>query len=173
MNYLPPSSIAVAGSLLLSTTVTQTANIDLTVQMPSECFSKKDFINMRYFCKRAFYLSKIAEGLNDHFEMHYEALNGDTRRPVLVLTERKAPKVVEDVSSGKKDKKKGKKRQMEQTEESPSKKDAKGDKIEKVTSFKGGTLKLTKSISESFQPSHPICSPPRNCLLYAIISVKT
>lgn len=92
-----PSKIALVGSHLLNNSINADPNIDLAgifciksylVQMPNEIFQEKDFLNLRYCYKRAFYLSVIAQKLMELnvFSMQYVAHQNDIRRPILVLT---------------------------------------------------------------------------------------
>jgi U3 small nucleolar RNA-associated protein 22 len=55
--------------------------------MPNSIFQEKDFMNLRYCFKRAYYLSVIAEALKPlDLDMQYLAFQNDTRRPILILT---------------------------------------------------------------------------------------
>jgi U3 small nucleolar RNA-associated protein 22 len=64
--------------------------VDVALAMPSSLFQEKDYLNYRYFYKRAYYLACIASGLQATkdlgVKMAYELLDGDVLRPVLVLT---------------------------------------------------------------------------------------
>lgn len=54
-----------------------------------ECFQDKDYTNYRYFAKRACYIAQIARALQSNpmfANMKYEAFQGDSNRPVLVIT---------------------------------------------------------------------------------------
>ncbi|GAB7337640.1 hypothetical protein MBLNU457_g2935t1 [Dothideomycetes sp. NU457] len=65
LEYQKPANINVVGShaLKLATRTNPTCVIDMVVTMPSELFQEKDYLNHRYFYKRAFYLGCIAAGL--------------------------------------------------------------------------------------------------------------
>lgn len=63
--------------------------IDLVVIMPKAIFQEKDFLNHRYFYKRAFYLACLAAGIKkskDHkFGLSFDCLNGNQLQPILVV----------------------------------------------------------------------------------------
>ncbi len=81
--------------------------LDLAVTMPSvsdysmlqerfvvnavqTLFQEKDFLNYRYFYKRAYYLACIAaaiKGSKDHqFKVNYQFLNGNQLHPILLVS---------------------------------------------------------------------------------------
>jgi len=86
-----PSRVQVVGSWILKTVALRPegADVDLVLTMPSSLFQEKDHLNMRYFYKRAFYLSAIAAALKDHkdlgVECQYALQEEDMRRPYLIL----------------------------------------------------------------------------------------
>ncbi|KAI9815618.1 MAG: hypothetical protein M1826_001986 [Phylliscum demangeonii] len=57
--------------------------------MPAALFQEKDYLNYRYFFKRAYYLACIAAGLKaldaNRWKMNFELWNGNTLQPVLRL----------------------------------------------------------------------------------------
>ena len=63
-------------------------SVDMVVAMPASIFQEKDYLNYRYFYKRAYYLACIAgglqEALHDEFALSFEYLNGNTLHPILV-----------------------------------------------------------------------------------------
>jgi U3 small nucleolar RNA-associated protein 22 len=69
-----------------------TLSVDLMVKMPESLFQEKDFLNYRYFYKRAYYLACIAAGLQEsiqnQFTLNYEYLNGNSLHPILVAKPR-------------------------------------------------------------------------------------
>lgn len=89
--YTKPASINVVGSYALRTMVKSEGplSVDMVVNMPSSIFQEKDYLNYRYFYKRAYYLACIAAGLQetlrDAFSLRYDYLNGNSLHPVLVL----------------------------------------------------------------------------------------
>ena len=88
--YAKPSNINVVGSYALKTMVRSDGAlaVDMVVKMPESIFQEKDFLNYRYFYKRAYYLAYIAAGLQDNiqdqFTFHFEYLNGNSLHPILV-----------------------------------------------------------------------------------------
>ncbi|ORY15876.1 Nrap protein [Clohesyomyces aquaticus] len=91
LQYTRPSSINATGSYTLKT-VTRTDEevaIDLVVTMPRSLFQEKDYLNHRYFYKRAFYLACLAAGIHsskDHkFKVSFDLLNGNQLQPILVV----------------------------------------------------------------------------------------
>ena len=64
--YEKPANINVVGSFPLKLTVRAAQaplSIDMVVTMPKSLFQDKDYLNHRYFYKRAYYLACIAAGL--------------------------------------------------------------------------------------------------------------
>ncbi|TFY65726.1 hypothetical protein EVG20_g5372 [Dentipellis fragilis] len=63
--------------------------VDIAVEMPSELFQEKDYLNGRFFHKRAFYIAAIARHIASssklNVELSYESANGDPRLTNLVL----------------------------------------------------------------------------------------
>lgn len=63
-------------------------SVDMVVVMPQSIFQDKDFLNYRYFYKRAYYLACIVagiqEGIKEEFELVFEYLNGNSLHPILV-----------------------------------------------------------------------------------------
>lgn len=61
--------------------------VDMIVNMPKSMFQEKDYLNYRYFYKRAYYLATIAAGLQTSMSdltLEYEFLNGNSLHPILV-----------------------------------------------------------------------------------------
>jgi U3 small nucleolar RNA-associated protein 22 len=89
--YAKPSNINVVGSYVLKTMVKSEGvlSIDMVVIMPSSIFQDKDYLNYRYFYKRAYYLACLAAGLqtsvSGQFTLKYEYLHGNTLLPILSL----------------------------------------------------------------------------------------
>lgn len=87
LDFAPPTKVEVVGSFLLRTMAQPSLNVDLAVQMPSQCFHPRDFLNYRYADRRAMYLAVLAESLESHElvkEVAVEGFNGDAEKPVLV-----------------------------------------------------------------------------------------
>ncbi|KAG6918794.1 hypothetical protein DXG01_011546 [Tephrocybe rancida] len=93
-----PSDITVVGSWPLKTSVKSKDGlkfgVDVAVEMPNEIFQEKDYLNGRFFHKRAFYLATIAavaksskSGLN--VDVQYDSHSDDPRLTRLILTPKK------------------------------------------------------------------------------------
>ena len=67
LTYTKPININVVGSYSRRTAVNSKESlvIDLAVTMPSSIFQEKDFLDYRYFHKRAYYLACIAAGIQE------------------------------------------------------------------------------------------------------------
>lgn len=66
-------------------------SVDMVVEMPKELFQDKDYQNLRYFYRRAYFLAYIAAGLKGkvgELGMEFEYLNDNHFLPVLVLKPR-------------------------------------------------------------------------------------
>ncbi|KAM0126161.1 hypothetical protein ACHAP3_009398 [Botrytis cinerea] len=89
--YSKPSGINVVGSYALGTMVKSERPlcVDMIVNMPKSLFQEKDYLNYRYFYKRAYYLATIAAGLHTSMPdltLEYDFLNGNSLHPILVAT---------------------------------------------------------------------------------------
>lgn len=64
--------------------------IDMIVEMPKEIFQEKDYLNIRYYYKRAYYLAVVTLAIRKEFgtsaDIAYEYLNDNRLLPVLRLT---------------------------------------------------------------------------------------
>ncbi|KAF2033311.1 Nrap protein [Setomelanomma holmii] len=91
LQYERPASINATGSypLKLATRSDDRFSIDLVVTMPKSVLQDKDYLNHRYFYKRAYYLACLAAGIKqskEHkFKLSYELLNGNQLQPILVI----------------------------------------------------------------------------------------
>ncbi|KAF9022542.1 Nrap protein [Hymenopellis radicata] len=67
--FEPPSNITLVGSWNNKTSVKgmdgRSWGIDIAVEMPDSLFQEKDYLNGRFFHKRAFYLAKLAAAICD------------------------------------------------------------------------------------------------------------
>lgn len=97
MAYAKPTNINVVGGFALKTGARASKNgkIDLAVTMPSSIFQEKDYVNFRYFHKRAYYVACLAAGIQDTvnnlgFDVKFSTQDGDSLRP-LILLEPRAP----------------------------------------------------------------------------------
>ena len=103
--YAKPASTNVVGSHALKTASRsmKSLEIDMVVVMPSSMFQEKDYLNHRYFYKRAYYLACLAAGLksahNDDFQLRYENFQDDPLKPVIVITPKSKLKGHSDAAS--------------------------------------------------------------------------
>jgi U3 small nucleolar RNA-associated protein 22 len=62
--------------------------VDMVVVMPVSIFQEKDYLNYRYFYKRAYYLACIAAGLQQYlqeeFNLMFEYFHGNDLQPILI-----------------------------------------------------------------------------------------
>ena len=91
MLYAKPSNVNVVGSFALRTGIRteQPYLVDLAVTMPSSLFQDKDFVNYRYFHKRAYYIACLAAGIKQSkgldLDLKFGPQDGDSLRPVIIL----------------------------------------------------------------------------------------
>ncbi|SMY28658.1 unnamed protein product [Zymoseptoria tritici ST99CH_1A5] len=89
--YEKPANINVVGSFVLKTAsrLHQVLEIDMVVVIPSSLLEEKDFLNHRYFYKRAYYLACIAAGLKNAHKAEYTTrfalFRGDPLKPTVVV----------------------------------------------------------------------------------------
>jgi len=64
-------------------------DIDLAISMPASIFQEKDYLNYRYFHKRAYYLACIAAGIEEDkessFAIAFACQNDNTLQPVIIV----------------------------------------------------------------------------------------
>ncbi|KAF1988268.1 pre-rRNA processing protein Utp22 [Aulographum hederae CBS 113979] len=93
LQYSRPSNINVVGSyaLKVASRLGSELVIDLVVKMPASLFQEKDYMNHRYFNKRAYYLACLAAGIKNSslkdgkFILHYDLLNGNYLQPTVIV----------------------------------------------------------------------------------------
>lgn len=97
MAYAKPANINVVGSFALKTgaRALESRPIDLAVTMPNSLFQEKDYVNFRYFHKRAYYMACLAAGIQDTanelgFDVKFSTQDGDSLRPLILLEPRAA-----------------------------------------------------------------------------------
>ncbi|KAM0285471.1 hypothetical protein ACHAQH_001421 [Verticillium albo-atrum] len=89
--YAKPSAYNVVGSYVSKTMIKGQEDkcIDMIVQMPQSLFQEKDFQNMRYFYRRAYYIANIAAGvreaLGSSVDLLFENLNENSLLPILTI----------------------------------------------------------------------------------------
>ena len=65
-SFLPPVKSVLVGSCLTNTLIKSSrAKIDLCIEMPSEYFNERDYLNYRYFIKRNLYMAHTVAQLSD------------------------------------------------------------------------------------------------------------
>ncbi|KAI0844884.1 Nrap protein [Daldinia vernicosa] len=90
LSFDKPAEVNVAGSWILKTNTKSQPDmaVDMIVVMPSSVFQEKDYLNMRYFYKRAYYLAYIAAGLREELgttiEFVFDHMHGNMLLPILV-----------------------------------------------------------------------------------------
>ncbi|KAF2760726.1 pre-rRNA processing protein-like protein Utp22 [Pseudovirgaria hyperparasitica] len=91
LEFRKPSHINVIGSYpaQLATQKNGQISVDLMISMPTALFQDKDFLNYRYFYKRAYYLACVAailKGDKTHkLQVSYEMLHGNQLLPVVIV----------------------------------------------------------------------------------------
>lgn len=91
-SYAKPVCINIAGSYALQTAIKERegTSVDLIITMPSSIFQAKDYLNYRYFHKRAYYLAVVTAALRDSenltgLRFSFDLLHGDHLRPLLLI----------------------------------------------------------------------------------------
>lgn len=91
VSFEKPAQCNVVGSYVLKTIVKTQARVsaDFVVQMPASLFQDKDYQNLRYFYRRAYYLAYLAvhlrKELGESMDLRYEYLNDNRLLPILIL----------------------------------------------------------------------------------------
>ena len=92
LEYAKPSNINVVGSYATKTASRAKAlmKVDVVVTMPPSMFQEKDYLNHRYYYKRAYFLACLAAGLEERhakaFRMRFRHSHDDPLKPILVVT---------------------------------------------------------------------------------------
>ena len=91
VSYVKPANVNVVGSFALRTGIkkSEAHTVDLAVTMPSSIFQEKDYVNHRYFHKRAYYVACLAAGIREAGDLNVDVKfgfqEGDSLRPLVVL----------------------------------------------------------------------------------------
>lgn len=89
--FAKPAQFNVVGSYVSKTMVKtqKDHSVDMVIVLPEEVLQEKDYLDLRYFYKRAYYLAVVAAAVRKEFEseaqLSYEHLNGNPLCPVLVI----------------------------------------------------------------------------------------
>ncbi|KAK4653653.1 U3 snoRNP protein [Podospora pseudocomata] len=103
--FAKPSQFNVVGSYVSKTMVKtqKDHSVDMIVVLPQEILQEKDYLDLRYFYKRAYYLAVVASALQkesgNEAELSYEYLNGNPLTPVLAI-QPKSPEATDEGSKG-------------------------------------------------------------------------
>lgn len=97
VSFAPPAQFNVVGSYVSKTMVKSQSGhaIDMIVEMPKDIFQEKDYLDLRYFYKRAYYLAVLAASIRSELGSSvvfaFEHCNGNRLLPVLKLSPRDSP----------------------------------------------------------------------------------
>ncbi|KAG7293799.1 hypothetical protein NEMBOFW57_003856 [Staphylotrichum longicolle] len=89
--FAKPAQFNVVGSYVSKTLVkTQKSHaVDMVIVLPEEILQEKDYLDLRYFYKRAYYLAVVASALRKDLagdaQLSYEYLSGNHLCPVLAI----------------------------------------------------------------------------------------
>lgn len=89
--FAKPAQFNVVGSYVSKTMVKtqKDHSVDMVIVLPEEILQEKDYLDLRYFYKRAYYLAVVAAAVRKEFEsearLSYDHLNGNPLCPVLVI----------------------------------------------------------------------------------------
>lgn len=92
VSFAAPAQFNVVGSYVSKTMVKSQSNhaIDMIVEMPRDIFQDKDYLDLRYFYKRAYYLAvltaSVRSELGSSMVFAYEHCNGNRLLPVLKMS---------------------------------------------------------------------------------------
>ncbi|OIW26735.1 Nrap protein [Coniochaeta ligniaria NRRL 30616] len=95
LSYAKPEQFNVVGSYVSKTMVKtqEDRTVDMIIVLPREVLQEKDYLNMRYYYKRAYYAAQIAAALQKEFEgtanFAFECLNDNPLLPVVAVTTKK------------------------------------------------------------------------------------
>lgn len=90
LRYLKPASVNVTGShaLKIASRRSEVLDVDMVLTTPPALFQEKDFLNYRYFYKRAYYLACVAAGLKNlakDYRIRLFTFRGNPLHPVLAV----------------------------------------------------------------------------------------
>ncbi|KOS18093.1 U3 small nucleolar RNA-associated protein 22 [Escovopsis weberi] len=91
VSFETPSQCNVVGSYVSRTMAKSQpeVSVDMVIQMPKSLFQEKDYMNMRYFYRRAYYIAYVSahlrKELGESMALTFENLHGNPLLPVLVM----------------------------------------------------------------------------------------
>lgn len=92
-SFKPPSDVRAIGSYATDTCIDLSSKtcIDLSVQMPKDFFTERDFLNYRYFVKRNLYLGHVYTQLMDkaklsNCQFEFVANYSSSYKPLLLIS---------------------------------------------------------------------------------------
>lgn len=94
LEYQKPANVNVAGSYALKTAsrARDVLELDMVLTMPSAMFQEKDYLNHRYFYRRAYYLGCVAAGLKDThaaaYDISFANLHDNALQPIVSVRPR-------------------------------------------------------------------------------------
>lgn len=97
VSFAAPAQFNVVGSYVSKTMVKSQSShaIDMIVEMPKEIFQDKDYLDLRYFYKRAYYLAVLAASVRSELGSSlvsvYGNCDGNRLLPILNLTPQDSP----------------------------------------------------------------------------------
>ena len=106
LEYAKPSGINIVGSYARQTSIKtkDSTLIDIAVTIPFRLLQDKDYLNHRYFIKRAYYIACIAAGLREHQDdqllLHFAYQNDNYLQPVLILNPTEKSQVGPNLDDG-------------------------------------------------------------------------
>ena len=91
LSYSKPANINVVGSFSLrnGARTTEPYVVDLAVTMPSSIFQENDYLNFRYFYKRAYYIACVAAAIREtknlDLQLKFDFQDGESLRPTIIM----------------------------------------------------------------------------------------
>lgn len=87
-SFIPPTKVEAVKELNHIKSI-EARTIELAILIPPELFQEKDYLNYRYFHKRAYYIACIADGIQatakSTFRLSYEYQDGNLLQPILLV----------------------------------------------------------------------------------------
>ena len=90
--FKPPTKVQTIGAFLTNTNIkTKKVSVDVLIEMPSDYFTERDYLNYRYFIKRNLYMSHVCHQLinaklNYNLSYNFVSNYSSSFKPLLCLT---------------------------------------------------------------------------------------